>query len=65
MAKRIMGRNPLEIEKIWQELFRVFFKGGPINMTIVSGIEMALWDIKGKFYNAPVYELLEARQGIR
>lgn len=58
MADRIIGRNPLEIEKIWQELYRVFFRGGPINMTIISGIEIALWDIKGKYYNAPIYELL-------
>lgn len=58
MSKRIMGHNPLEIEKIWQELYRVFFRSGPINMTIISGIEMALWDIKGKYYNAPIYELL-------
>ncbi|MBS4535082.1 galactonate dehydratase [Clostridium sp. D2Q-14] len=58
MSRRIIGRNPLEIEKLWQELYRVFFKGGPINMTIISGFEMALWDIKGKYYNAPVYELL-------
>jgi len=58
IAERIIGSNPLEIEKIWQELYRVFFRGGPINMTIISGIEMALWDIKGKYYNAPVYELL-------
>ncbi|MEN0659182.1 galactonate dehydratase [Caldifermentibacillus hisashii] len=67
MADRIIGRNPLEIEKIWQELFRVFFRGGPINMTIISGIEMALWDIKGKYYNAPIYELLggSARERIK
>lgn len=58
MSRRIIGRNPLEIEKIWQELYRVFFRGGPINMTIISGFEMALWDIKGKYYNAPIYELL-------
>lgn len=58
MGNRIIGRNPLEIERIWQELHRSFFRGGPINGTIVSGIEMALWDIKGKYYNAPVYELL-------
>ena len=58
MGKRIVGRNPMEIERIWQELHRSFFRGGPINGTIISGIEMALWDIKGKYYNAPVYELL-------
>lgn len=58
MGKRIIGRNPFEIERIWQELHRSFFRGGPINGTIVSGIEMALWDIKGKALNVPVYELL-------
>lgn len=58
MGNRIIGRNPLEIERIWQELHRSFFRGGPINGTIVSGIETALWDIKGKYYNAPAYELL-------
>ena len=58
LGKRIIGRNPFEIERIWQELHRSFFRGGPINGTVVSGIEMALWDIKGKALNVPVYELL-------
>lgn len=58
LGKRIIGRNPFEIERIWQELHRSFFRGGPINGTIVSGIEMALWDIKGKTLNVPIYELL-------
>ncbi|WP_028274557.1 galactonate dehydratase [Atopococcus tabaci] len=58
MGNRIIGRNPFEIERLWQELHRSFFRSGPINSTIVSGIEMALWDIKGKYFNVPVYELL-------
>ncbi|MBS7578016.1 MULTISPECIES: galactonate dehydratase [unclassified Enterococcus] len=58
LGNRILGRNPFEIERIFQELHRSFFRGGPINGTIVSGIEMALWDIKGKAFNVPVYELL-------
>ncbi|MDN6630500.1 MAG: galactonate dehydratase [Staphylococcus equorum] len=58
IGKRIIGRNPLEIERLWQELYRSFFRRGPINSTIVSGLEMALWDIKGKYFNVPVYELL-------
>lgn len=58
LGERIIGRNPFEIERIWQELHRSFFRGGPINATIISGIEMALWDIKGKALNVPVYELL-------
>lgn len=58
IAERIIGRNPLEIERLWQEMYHSFFRGGPINTTIVSGIEMALWDIKGKYHDVPVYELL-------
>lgn len=58
MCTKIIGQNPFEIEQIWQRLHRSFFRGGPINGTAVSGIEMALWDIKGKALNLPVYELL-------
>ncbi|KAF1297360.1 D-galactonate dehydratase [Enterococcus sp. JM4C] len=54
----LLGRNPFEIERLFQEMHRSFFRGGPINGTIVSGLEMALWDIKGKALNVPVYELL-------
>lgn len=67
LGERILGRNPFEIERIWQELHRSFFRGGPINGTIISGLEMALWDIKGKALNVPVYEFLGglARDRIR
>lgn len=67
MAKRLIGRKPLEIETLWQELYRVFFRGGPINMTIISGLEIALWDIKGKYYQAPIYDLMggAARERIK
>lgn len=58
MCSKLIGKNPLEIERIWQRFHRSFFRGGPINGTIISGIEMALWDIKGKALNLPVYELL-------
>lgn len=58
MGRRIIGRNPFEIERLWHELYRTFFRGGPINGTIVSGIETALWDIKGKALGVPIYELL-------
>lgn len=58
LAERIIGRDPFEIERIWQEPHRSFFRGGPINGTIISGLEMALWDIKGKAFGVPVYELL-------
>lgn len=67
MGKKLLGRNPFEIERLWQEMHRSFFRGGPINGTIISCLEMALWDIKGKALNLPVYELLggAARDRIR
>lgn len=58
MARRLIGRNPSEIERLFNELHRTFYRNGPICDTIVSGIEMALWDIKGKALGVPVYELL-------
>ncbi len=55
----IIGQDPLKIEALWQRLYRGgFYRGGPILTSALSGIEMALWDIKGKFYGAPVHELL-------
>ncbi|MDD4842872.1 MAG: galactonate dehydratase [Anaerotignum sp.] len=59
MSEYLIGRNPMEIEDIWQTLYRgAFYRGGPIITSAISGIEQALWDIKGKYYNAPIYELL-------
>lgn len=58
MCERILGQDSNDIERIWQRLYRHFFRGGPVSMTIISGIEIALWDIKGKRLGVPVYELL-------
>jgi galactonate dehydratase len=68
MMDTIVGRDPLEIEGIWNELYRAgFYRGGPILMSAIAGIDQALWDIKGKYYNAPVHELLggKARDEIK
>lgn len=62
MMDALTGRDPRHIEAIWQELYRSsFYRGGPILMSAISGIDQALWDIKGKFFNAPVHELLGGR----
>ncbi|WP_186755178.1 galactonate dehydratase [Echinicola salinicaeni] len=59
MEQYLIGRNANEIEDIWQVLYRGgFYRGGPILMSAISGIDQALWDIKGKHLNVPVYELL-------
>lgn len=57
--QQLIGKNPLNIEDHWNMMYRSsFYRGGPILMSAVSGIDQALWDIKGKYYNAPVHELL-------
>ncbi len=59
MASDLIGQDPLTIERIWQTLFRGdFFPGGRINMAAQSAIDIALWDIKGKALEQPVYMLL-------
>ena len=55
----LIGADPLCIKRHWEAMYRGgFYRGGPILMSAIAGINQALWDIKGKYYNAPVYELL-------
>ena len=62
LERKLIGRNPHEIEAIWHECYRdTYFRGGPVNMSALSGVEMALWDIKGKALGVPVYQLLGGR----
>ena len=59
MKPYLIGADPMKIEDIWNVLYRAgFYRGGPVIMSAIAGIDQALWDIKGKFYNAPVYDLL-------
>lgn len=55
----LIGKDPLRIEDHWQMMYRSgFYRGGPILMSAIAGIDQALWDIKGKYHNAPVAELM-------
>lgn len=55
----LIGKNPLTIEDHWQVMYRSgFYRGGPVIMSAISGIDQALWDIKGKYHNMPIYEFL-------
>ena len=57
-----MGKDPMDIEDLWQVMYRGgFYRGGPEVMSAIAGIDQALWDIKGKVLNAPVYQLLGGR----
>ncbi len=55
----LIGQDPLRIEYLWQFMYRnTFYRGGVIMMSALSGIEQALWDIKGKHCGLPVYEMM-------
>src|SRR5947208_6189142 len=55
----LVGKDPRQVAHHWQAIYRhAFYRGGPVLTSALSGIDMALWDIKGKALGVPVYELL-------
>lgn len=55
----LVGKDPRQVVTHWQAIYRhAFYRGGPILTSALSGIDQALWDIKGKALGVPVYELL-------
>lgn len=59
LADYLVGRDPLRIEDLWTVMYRGgFYRGGPILMSAIAGVDQALWDIKGKAYGQPVHQLL-------
>jgi galactonate dehydratase len=62
MAEYLVGRDPLTIEDHFEKLYRdSFWVGGPLHAAGRSAIDIALWDLKGQYYNAPIYDLLGGR----
>ena len=67
IAPMLLGRDPHQIEDIWQFLYRgAYWRKGPVTMTSISAVDMALWDIKAKAANMPLYQLLggKSRSGV-
>jgi len=59
IAPYLVGQDPRRVVHHWQAIYRhAFYRGGPILTSALSGIDQALWDIKGKALGVPVYELL-------
>lgn len=54
----LIGQDPLNIEHHWQYMYRCFHFRGAAIMGAISAIDIALWDIAGKYYNVPTYQLL-------
>ena len=59
IKEAIVGKDPRNIEEIWHGIYRdAYWRGGPVLMSALSAVDMALWDIKGKALNLPVWKLL-------
>ncbi|HKI21054.1 MAG TPA: hypothetical protein VKA15_24390 [Isosphaeraceae bacterium] len=62
----LVGKDPRRVVHHWQAIYRhAFYRGGPILASASSGIDIALWDIKGKALGVPIYELLGLRRNRR
>lgn len=59
LSDYLIGKDPFLIEDLWNVMYRGgFYRGGPVHMSAIAGIDQALWDIKGKALNVPVHQLL-------
>ena len=68
LRDRFIGHDPRRIEDIWQIAYRGgFYRGGPVLMSALAGLEQALWDLKGKAFGIPAWEMLggQVRERIR
>ena len=62
LKDRFVGHDPFRIEDIWQVGYRGgFYRGGPVMMSAIAGLDQALWDLKGRALGLPAYEMLGGR----
>src|SRR5918997_2663240 len=67
LGQLLTGKDPLAVEHQWQSLYRRFWRGGVVLNSALAALDQALWDIRGKDWDVPVYRLLggPTRQRIR
>src|SRR5216683_3674555 len=66
LAPYLIGKDPRPVAHHWQAMYRhAFYRGGPLLTSAISGVDQALWDIKGKALGVPVYELLGGPTRVR
>ncbi|MBX7166784.1 MAG: mandelate racemase/muconate lactonizing enzyme family protein [Pirellulales bacterium] len=60
----LLGENPLEIERLWQKMFRgtLYFGRSSVTLTAMAAVDMALWDLKGRHFGEPIHRLLGGKQ---
>src|SRR4030088_2018172 len=60
----LLGENPLETERLWQKMYRrtMYFGRTSVGIAAMAGVDMALWDLKGKHYGEPIHRLLGGKQ---
>jgi galactonate dehydratase len=58
LRRYLVGQDPRPVLHHWQSMYQAFWKGGPVLQSALAGVEIALWDLKGKALGVPVYQLL-------
>jgi len=61
LARILIGQDPLRIDYLWETMYKTSFwgqNGGPVVFAGIAALDIALWDIKGKYFNCPIYQLL-------
>src|SRR2546430_4619449 len=67
LRKLLIGENPLETERVSQKMYRctMYFGRSSVTICAMGAIDMALWDLKGKYFNQPIHRLLGGKQNDR